>query len=257
MDDAALAAAIATEAGAQAQRVLDAAGPHDPGDVTGILALKDAGDQATNRLILQRLRAQRPGDAILSEEGADELATRRAADRVWIVDPLDGTTEYADRRDDWAVQIALAAGGDLLCGAYTMPARGVVRTSSDTPAAPVPLPDGAAITVVLSRSRAPADLPQILRRLRAATGRRVTYTTLGGFGAKVEEVVSGRADVYLNDGANLWDFAAPAAVARHYGYVVERFDGAPVQVRQDDTLIPDVLVAHPAIADAVRAALRG
>jgi 3'(2'), 5'-bisphosphate nucleotidase len=258
VDDAALAAAIAVEAGAEAVRVRQAAGPFDAGDLAGIRALKDAGDQATNALILQRLRAGRPGDAILSEEGADDVAARLAADRVWIVDPLDGTAEYADRRDDWAVQIALAAAGRLVAGAYAMPARGLVRTSSDPGATPAPLPDGAAITVVLSRTRPLPELPAVLRRLRAATGRRASYAALGGFGAKVEEVVAGRAHAYLNaDGANLWDYAAPAAVALHYGYVVERFDGSPVAVRQDGTFIPDVLVAHPAVADAVRAAVRG
>jgi hypothetical protein len=69
--------------------------------------LGDAGDIRANAMLLKRLRAERPGDAVLSEEAHDDLK-RLQADRVWIIDPLDGTWEYSlPYRDDWAVHVAL------------------------------------------------------------------------------------------------------------------------------------------------------
>ncbi len=69
--------------------------------------LKDAGDRAAHELIMELLAEHRPGDAVLSEEGKDDKA-RLARDRVWIVDPLDGTREFSEPpRDDWAVHVAL------------------------------------------------------------------------------------------------------------------------------------------------------
>ena len=70
-------------------------------------ALGDAGDFHANELLLRRLRAERPGDAVLSEEAHDDLV-RLTSERVWIIDPVDGTREFSTPgRDDWAVHIAL------------------------------------------------------------------------------------------------------------------------------------------------------
>ena len=72
-------------------------------------ALKDAGDQAAHDLLMALLAEHRPGDAVLSEEGKDDKV-RLEADRVWIVDPLDGTREFSEPpREDWAVHVALWA----------------------------------------------------------------------------------------------------------------------------------------------------
>ena len=99
--DAALAAQIAHEAGELLLVVREEVGYRDPYD------LGDAGDRRANTLILDRLREERPDDAVLSEEAADD-PSRVRADRVWIVDPVDGTREFSMRgHDDWAVHIAL------------------------------------------------------------------------------------------------------------------------------------------------------
>ena len=74
--------------------------------------LKREGDRQAHELIMAALTAARPDDAVLSEEGKDDPA-RLAAERVWIVDPLDGTREYSEPpRADWAVHVALVVGGD-------------------------------------------------------------------------------------------------------------------------------------------------
>src|SRR5699024_294572 len=74
-------------------------------------ALRNRGDQDAQRYLSERLTNERPGDAVLSEEATDSSA-RLSAERVWIIDPLDGTREYSERetgvwRSDWAVHIAL------------------------------------------------------------------------------------------------------------------------------------------------------
>ncbi|WP_206434549.1 inositol monophosphatase family protein [Sphingomonas koreensis] len=94
------------------------------GDAAGALLLKiqeegadgDRGDREANRLILDMLRSMRPDDPVLSEESADD-PIRLASRRVWIVDPLDGTREFAEGREDWAVHIALAIDGAPAVGA--------------------------------------------------------------------------------------------------------------------------------------------
>ncbi|MGZ5395013.1 MAG: inositol monophosphatase family protein, partial [Mycobacterium sp.] len=99
--DAALAAEVAKDAGELLLAVREEIGFYDPYD------LGDAGDRRANTLILDRLRDGRPDDAVLSEEATDDLS-RVQADRVWIVDPVDGTHEFSmPGRTDWAVHVAL------------------------------------------------------------------------------------------------------------------------------------------------------
>ena len=83
-------------------------------------ALGRAGDRVANAFIMEALAAARPDDAILSEEEAADSA-RLAKSRVWIVDPLDGTREFGERRTDWAVHIALAIDGIATVGAVALP----------------------------------------------------------------------------------------------------------------------------------------
>ncbi len=86
---------------------------------------KAAGDKRSHDFLMAALAAERPGDAVLSEEGADD-PVRLSADRVWIVDPLDGTREFSELgRDDWAVHVALWQAGELVAGAVALPAQGI------------------------------------------------------------------------------------------------------------------------------------
>src|SRR5690606_10807438 len=82
------------------------------------------GDRTANAFLTQALRDLRPDDAILSEEEADDRA-RLSASRVWIVDPLDGTREYSEGRDDWAVHVAMAVDGEPVVGAVALPSEGL------------------------------------------------------------------------------------------------------------------------------------
>lgn len=215
--------------------------------------LKDEGDRRAHELLLRRLGEERPGDAVLSEEGSGadgpRGTARLGADRVWIIDPLDGTREFSEPpRSDWAVHVALVTAGEPVAGAVALPALGRVLTSSPPP--PHPGPPPARPRVIVSRSRPPAVA---LHLADALDGELVE---LGSAGAKVAAVVEGRADVYPHAGGQYeWDSCAPVAVARAAGLVATRLDGSPLVYNAPDPYLPDLVVAHPALAARVRVEL--
>lgn len=219
----------------------------------GDAALGDLGDRAANELLLEGLATARPDDAVLSEEGADDPG-RLGAERVWIVDPLDGTREFSEPdREDWAVHVALwhrvqGDDGDLVAGAVALPAQGVTLA---TPGVVTPPPPPATPRILVSRTRPPAEALAVRDRLNG------TLVEMGSAGAKVAAVVQGRAEVYVHSGGQYeWDSAAPVAVARAAGLHTSRIDGSPLSYNRSDPLLPDLLVCRPEYADAVLTALR-
>jgi 3'(2'), 5'-bisphosphate nucleotidase len=214
----------------------------DPGE------LKATGDQRANELILDGLARARPGDPVLSEESADD-SRRHGADRVWIVDPLDGTREFGEAgRTDWAVHVALAEYGRPTVGAVALPARGLVLSTD--PAPTVPPRAGGRIRLLVSRSRPPALAEQLAEALDAE------LVPMGSAGAKTMAVVLGDGDVYAHGGGQFqWDSAAPVAVALAAGLHATRLDGSPLVYGEPDPWLPDLLVCRPELASSVQAAL--
>jgi 3'(2'), 5'-bisphosphate nucleotidase len=199
--------------------------------------LKDAGDAAAHRLIVDVLAKERPADAVLSEEGADRRE-RLAAERTWIVDPLDGTREFAEPpRTDWAVHIALVINGNPVAGAVALPAQGITLSTLHPPVLPPPSPD--APRVIVSRTRRPPAAQMLARELGA------TYLEMGSAGAKAMAVVRGDADIYAHSGGQYeWDNAAPVAVARAAGLHCSRLDGSPMVYNNPDPYLPDLLICR-------------
>ncbi len=257
--DARLAAALADAAGSLLR---DLHGQVDAGTRSGAIDdLRRAGDATSHAYLAAALGRERPGDAVLSEEGADD-PSRLAADRVWIVDPLDGTREFAERtldggwRDDFAVHVALwQRGAGLTDAAVGLPARGIVLRSDDPPrpsdpAAADVLAGRRPLRVAVSRTRPPA----VARRLGERPD--VELVPMGSTGAKVAAVVEGTVDAYVHGGGQYeWDSAAPVAVARAGGFVATRLDGSPIEYNRPDPWSPDLLVCHPALHDRLRALL--
>lgn len=205
------------------------------------------GDARANALIVERLLAERPDDALLSEERVCDGA-RLGASRVWIVDPLDGTREYAEGRDDWAVHIGLAVDGAPVTGAVALPALGECWTS-DAPA-PV-LPPASPPRMVVSRTRPAREALAVAAALGAQT------IPMGSAGAKAMAVVRGDADIYLHTGGqHEWDNCAPAAVSLAAGLHVSRIDGSPLVYNRADPHLPDLLICRPALAAPILALLR-
>jgi 3'(2'), 5'-bisphosphate nucleotidase len=210
--------------------------------------LRDEGDARSHRMIMARLAELRPDDAILSEEGKDDQE-RLGHERVWVVDPLDGTREFGEPpRDDWAVHVALCVGGEPVAGSVALPAQGRVFTTTSS------FPDAAAdsgpLRMVASRSRA----PEIVTEVAGALDAELIY--MGSAGAKAMTVVSGAADIYLHAGGQYeWDSAAPVAVAIAAGLHCSRIDGSPLVYNQADPYMPDLLICKRSVAPRVLALL--
>ncbi|GLZ76588.1 3'(2'),5'-bisphosphate nucleotidase CysQ [Actinorhabdospora filicis] len=218
--------------------------------------LRAEGDRRAHELIMAELAASRPGDAILSEEGEGEQGrtgtSRRSADRVWIVDPLDGTREFGEEGNtDWAVHIALwERGKGLTAGAVALPAKGYTLGTDVPPDAPGQVSAGPRIAV--SRSRPPAWT----EKLAEATGG--SLVPMGSAGAKVAAVVTGTVDAYVHAGGqHEWDSAAPVAVAVTAGLHASRIDGAALEYNAEDPKLPDLLVCRPELAEVFLRELAG
>jgi 3'(2'), 5'-bisphosphate nucleotidase len=249
-DDHALARDLATEAGALLLRLRSDRGFGD------LKALRDAGDRESHVYLTEALARQRPKDSVLSEEGKDELS-RLDAERVWIIDPLDGTREYAEEgRGDWAVHVALwereeGTPGRLAAGAVALPSQG--RTLSTAEPVALPPVDTEHIRVAVSRSRPPEFTSRLAEHLDAD----VALVPIGSAGAKVAAVLLGDVDAYVHAGGQYeWDSAAPVAVAHAAGAHASRIDGSPLIYNQEDTELPDILVCHPELAPTLLAGIR-
>lgn len=209
----------------------------------------DAGDASAQQYIAEQLRMARPHDAVLSEEGAEDRR-RYHTDRVWIIDPLDGTNEFGEYgRTDWAVHVALWDGDRLAAGAVSLPAQDVVYSTDPPPA--LPSVERSAPRLVTSRYRNPASAAIVARALGADAMR------IGSAGAKAMAVVRGDADIYVHDGGMYqWDSAAPVAVAAAAGLHVSRIDGSPMIYNDRDPWLPDLLICRPEYAEPALAAIR-
>jgi 3'(2'), 5'-bisphosphate nucleotidase len=243
-DDHVLARDLAHEAGVRLLKLRAEDGPRSPDE------LRKAGDRLSHEFLVAELATRRPGDHVLSEEAVDDPA-RLTADRVWIIDPLDGTREFGDvPRTDWAVHVALwAAATGLIAGAVALPAQGIVLSTVGNHPAPQDL--ATPLRIVVSRSRPPEWAATVADRLGA------DLVPLGSAGAKVAAVVMGEADAYLHGGGFYeWDTAAPVAVARQAGFHTSRIDGSELVYNQADLLMPDILVCHPALAGVLLETIR-
>jgi 3'(2'), 5'-bisphosphate nucleotidase len=218
------------------------------GELTG-RALGDAGDAAAQQAILASLSADRPSDVVFSEEAVDD-PRRLRADRVWIVDPLDGTREYGEApRHDWAVHVALWEGGDLTAAAVALPGLDEILVTAPAPVLPSRA-DGP-VRIAVSRSRPPAEASVVADVLDAE------LVPLGSAGYKTVAVARGEVDAYVHSGGQYqWDSAAPVAIARAAGLFTCRLDGSPIVYNEPDPWLPDLIVCRPELADRILDAVR-
>jgi 3'(2'), 5'-bisphosphate nucleotidase len=239
-----LAARLAEEAGQRLLKLRAAGGEPK--------TLRDAGDRLSHEFLVAELSAVRPADTVLSEEAADDPA-RLTADRVWIIDPLDGTREYGEPgREDWAVHVALWERGELTAGAVALPAQDKVLSTAEPPAGPPAASPGGPLRLVVSRTRPPEFVQRLAGQLNAE------LVPMGSAGAKAAAVIMGRADAYVHGGGQYeWDSAAPVAVARAAGLHASRIDGSALRYNQADLSIPDILISPAELAPELLAAIGG
>ncbi|MCI4064173.1 3'(2'),5'-bisphosphate nucleotidase CysQ [Micromonospora sp. R77] len=268
MIDGAFARWLAARAGQALMNLRAELGFTDPG------ALKSAGDKVSHDLIRTELAKWRPADAVLSEEDEGsrlawtaevtaEAVPRLAADRVWIIDPLDGTREFAEEgRSDWAVHVALWARTaptphGLVAGAVGLPAQHRVLGTDYPPAYPPMTVEAATaagtrtIRLAASRSRPPVFLTDLAEDVGAH------LVPMGSAGAKIAAVVTGEVDAYIHAGGQYeWDSAAPVAVATATGLHASRIDGSALKYNEADPRLPDLLVCRKDLASRLLAALQ-
>ena len=239
LDDAGLARDLAHQTGELLQ--LARRTTHVTGKPLGAL-----GDALGQQFLSRSLQVLRPDDAVLSEEAADD-PRRLEASRVWIIDPLDGTREYAEGRSDWAIHVALVTDGVASVGAVALPALGVVLDTGSPP----PLPTSTTgLKIAVSRSRP----PEVATRAAQLLGGELV--AMGSAGAKTMAVVRGEAHAYVHAGGQYeWDSAAPVAVAKAAGLHVSRLDGSPLIYNRRDTYMPDLVVCRPELKDRLLAAV--
>lgn len=226
-----LAESIAVEAGEALARAL-----HDPRIVdtksTGTDMVTEM-DRASEALIVSRLIAARPDDAIIGEEGADRSGT---SGLTWHIDPLDGTTNYLYRLPGWNVSVGAEFDGEPIVGAVVVPAShdvyvgasGLGATVNGRPMTlgdPAPLADclvgtGFAYDPAVRRRQA-ANLVEILPAIRDI--RRV-----GAAAGDLCAVADSRLDAYFESGLSSWDRCAGTAIARAAGRRVEHFTDHPL-----------------------------
>jgi 3'(2'), 5'-bisphosphate nucleotidase len=224
-------------------------------------ALRRRADRQSHEFLVAELARLRPDDAVLSEEGADDLA-RLSASRVWIIDPLDGTREYGEPgRTDWAVHVALWERGELTAGAVALPAEDRVLSTAEPLAMGDPATASAQdrrsaedrhapVRLLVSRSRPPEFVAQLAERLGAE------LVPMGSAGAKAAAVIEGQADAYVHSGGQYeWDSAAPVAVASAAGLHASRIDGSSLRYNQAHPSVPDILISTAGLAPTLLATI--
>jgi 3'(2'), 5'-bisphosphate nucleotidase len=209
--------------------------------------LGTVGDARANELLFAELHGTRPDDAVLSEEAKDSPA-RLSADRVWIIDPLDGTREYGmPGRTDWAVHVALwERGADAItAAAVAQPDLGTVYASDEARAAST-----GPTVVLVSDSRPPAFAGPVAEKLG------YQLRPMGSAGAKAMAVLRGDSAAYVHAGGQWeWDSAAPVGVALAAGLHASRIDGSPLRYNSETPYLPDLLICRPELADTFLAAI--
>lgn len=229
---------------------------------TGLIADRKNGDepvteadQAADRLIAAGLRAAFPEDGLLTEESDDDL-DRLNRERVWIVDPLDGTTEFIAETGDFAVQIGLTRNGRPVLGVVYQPTEGqlffaaasagafCVQNGQVTRLSVTAQIDPSKMCLVASRSHQSSFVEAARQVLGIRSTRRV-----GSVGLKVGLLARGECDLYLATTVSKeWDTCAPDAILREAGGKLSNLCGEELRYNKPDITACTGLIGSNALA---------
>jgi 3'(2'), 5'-bisphosphate nucleotidase len=224
-----------------------------------------AADQAANEMLVQALTSAFPHDAILSEEAPDDTA-RLDHDRVWMVDPMDGTKQFIEHLDEFAVMIGLAVKGQPLVGVVYNPATdrmfyaaaglgAYLESGLTTKRLRVaPEADPAKMTAAMSRSHHSPSVDRVRRKL-GMTGEKRS----GSVGLKIGLIAEAQAHAYIHIGnkTRQWDTCGPVAILQAAGGIVTDNYGAPLDFNTADVrnltgIVASNGTAHDRIVQAVQ-----
>jgi 3'(2'), 5'-bisphosphate nucleotidase len=218
-------------------------------------------DRSANQHIVARIQMAFPDDGILSEESKDDLA-RLHKERVWIVDPLDGTKEFIARNGEFSIMIGLAIHGQAMLGVVMQPDPGLLYAGAVNGGAYLyeagerialqvsDVPETSKMILVTSRSHRPQIVDKMSKTLHINRER-----ISGSVGLKVGLIARNLADLYVHPspGCKEWDLCAPCALLEAAGGVMTDCWGNPLHFNQRDVkahngVIASNGVAHTAIA---------
>jgi 3'(2'), 5'-bisphosphate nucleotidase len=208
-------------------------------------------DRRANALIVQLLAAEFPGDGIVAEE-SDNARESFGRERIWYVDPLDGTKEFVAKNGEFSVMIGLAVGGRAQLGVVLQPSedklysgaigQGAWLTVSD-------IADPRALGLIVSRSHRPARIGELVQRLGIHR-----ESVSGSVGLKVGHIAQRNADLYvhMSDKSSAWDTCAPEAILiAAGGRFTDLFGAEIVYGRTDVRTRRGILACNAAAFDAV------
>jgi len=238
------------------------------------MSLAYEGDISAHNSLLKELRAARSSDAVLSEEGTDNLS-RLKSERLWVIDPLDGSSDYAYGSSEWAVHVGLAVDGVAVAGAVSLPALDLVFATGQSqgkevrgrgtqgheaqrgqPAAranqqTVGSASQQPFKIVTARSRIHLEGVLLANELEAEV------FACGSAGVKAMLVVLGKVDAYVHaTGLYEWDVCAPAAVAESAGLYVSDAFGEQLKFNQPHPVVNGFVVCRHELAEPIFAVLQ-
>jgi 3'(2'), 5'-bisphosphate nucleotidase len=225
-----------------------------------------AADHAANELLVRELHRHFPNDAIVSEEFPDDLA-RLSKDRVWMIDPMDGTKQFIDRINEFAVMVGLAIEGKAALGVVYHPPIDRMYYASQGKGAYLedklttkrlhvaPINDPQKLTAVMSRSHHNPKVDLICERLGVT--KRVHH---GSVGLKIAMIADGRAHIYVHLGSrtNQWDTCGPEAILQEAGGKVTDKKGEPLrynrrEIKNMSGIVASNGVVHERLLESIAA----
>jgi 3'(2'), 5'-bisphosphate nucleotidase len=197
-----------------------------------------AADREANELIVGRLQMEFPDDGILAEESIDS-EHRLEKDRVWLIDPMDGTKNFINRDGDFAVQIGLAVGGKSVLGVVYQPVRAVLYRAARNGGAWIETGDKTTARLSVSNLTEPGEMVLASSRShRSPRMERVVSafgfkdeTRRGSVGVKIGLIAEQQADLYLHlsPSTKQWDTCGPEAILAEAGGRLTDLFGQPLR----------------------------
>lgn len=221
-------------------------------------------DRAVNAYLVKQFRHFYPEDGVLAEESKDDLS-RLQRERVWIVDPLDGTAEFIAHNGEFCIMIGLAVSGQPVVGVVYQPIDDVLYAAALDAGAFVEEfgdryqlhvsqePDLQKLRLVVSRSHRPALVNSIMTHMGIQRER-----SIGSVGLKIGLIARGQAEFYVHPSAGTkeWDTCAPDIIVREAGGIMTDCWNRPLRYNYPDVLqrfgvLASHRILHGQIVDSV------